>query len=264
MLFGRLCALAIALAACGGGAAGAGVQADTKPEKRKVVSRGRAIPVAGTTQGSTESERRRLCDAQGAAMEASEYDTSGDDVPDVRKVFKRLGTPPLTRLVLVCRESDLNADGVKDVLRFYDDEGRPLREESDRNFDGKMDQITVCQEGQVVRKEIDGDGNGVIDTKVFYDDGEALRGERDLKGRSTARTWRPDRWEYYEEGRTIRMGTDLDGDGKVDRWDRDDTLRSAKKRQEELQQDEPREARGEGEGTEGSEASQTAAGKAEG
>jgi hypothetical protein len=43
-----------------------------------------------------------------------------------------------------------------------------------------------------------------------------------MASRSTADQWRPDRWEYYAEGRTVRIGADLDGDGKVDRWDRDE------------------------------------------
>ena len=143
----------------------------------------------------------------------------------MRKVFLRLGEGALARLVLVCRESDLNADGQKDVIRYYTDEGRPLREEADRNFDGKMDEITFFQEGQILRQEFDTQGDGKVDTKIFFDAGKPLRAERDLAARSTAERWQPDRWEYYEEGRVVRMGTDIDGDGKVDRWDRDASLR---------------------------------------
>lgn len=165
------------------------------------------------------------CGQADARHEVSEYDTSGDDVPDVRKVFLRLGEGALARLVLVCRESDLNADGQKDVIRYYSDEGRPIREEADRNFDGKMDEITFFQEGQILRQEFDTQGDGKVDTKIFFDAGKPLRAERDLAARSTAERWQPDRWEYYEDGRVVRMGTDIDGDGKVDRWDRDATLR---------------------------------------
>lgn len=163
-----------------------------------------------------------LCDASGSDREVSEYDTSGDSNPDVRRVFRRVGDPPITRLILSCRESDLNGDGTKDVVRYYNDEGRPLREEADRNFDGRMDTITVFQDGRVVRTELDGNADGRVDTKIFYDDdGDPARTERDLSGRSTSDAWRPDRWEYFENGRMVRMGTDVDGDGRVDRWDRD-------------------------------------------
>ena len=48
-----------------------------------------------------------------------------------------------------------------------------------------------------------------------------VRTERDRGGRSTASRWQPDTWEYYEDGRMVRVGNDLDGDGTVDRWDRD-------------------------------------------
>lgn len=167
------------------------------------------------------------CDGTVAGRELSEYDTSGDDVPDVRKVFVRLGEPTASRLVLVCREADVNGDGRKDVVRIYDDEGRSLREDVDRNFDGKIDQHTVFQTGQIVRHEFDDNFDGKIETKIYFDKGKPSRAERDIAGRSTAEQWRPDRWEYFDGGRTVRMGTDLDGDARVDRWDRDAAWKKA-------------------------------------
>jgi hypothetical protein len=161
------------------------------------------------------------CDATLPDRESSEYDTSGNDLPDVRKVFVRIGDPGSSRLVLICREADVNGDGKKDVVRIYDNEGRSLREDADRNFDGKIDQHTVFQNGQIVRQEFDDNFDGKIETKVYYDNGKPQRAERDLAGRSTPAQWRPDRWEYFDAGKTVRMGTDLDGDARVDRWDRD-------------------------------------------
>ncbi|MCB9666617.1 MAG: hypothetical protein H6715_00625, partial [Myxococcales bacterium] len=155
------------------------------------------------------------CDGKAAGDEVSEYDTSGDQVPDVRKVFRRVGDDDEMRLVMVCRESDLNADGVKDVIRHYNDDGRPVREETDRDFDGRIDSITYFDGGQIVQQELDSTGNGRVDTRIFLENGAPLRAERDLKGRSTASTWKPDRWEYYEKSRIVRMGTDVDGDGIV-------------------------------------------------
>lgn len=181
------------------------------------------------------------CDADAEGHEISEYDTSGDEWPDVRKVFLRIGEPPVTTLVMVCRESDVNGDGTRDVVRYYTDEGRPMREESDRNFNGVMDQILFYEEGRVVRMERDSTDNGMVDIKVFYEDGKPSRSERDMAGRSTPTEWRPDRWEYYDDGRMVRMGTDLDGDGRVDRWDRDagyEEERDEQRRQEEQAQDE--------------------------
>jgi hypothetical protein len=185
---------------------------------------GRSKPMSNV-EGDTGVAKN--CVAGDARHEVSEYDTSGDDLPDVRKVFLRVGEGSLARLVLICRESDLNADGAKDVIRYYSEEGRPLREEADRNFDGQMDEVTVFQEGQILRQEFDSQGDGKVDTKIFFDNGKPLRAERDLKARSTNEKWQPDRWEYFEEGRVVRMGTDVDGDGTVDRWDRDSSTRRA-------------------------------------
>ncbi len=182
----------------------------------------RSRAMAGNAHAQDNNQR---CNGEGANREVSEYDTSGDNRPDVRKVFLRVGTPPAARLILVCRESDLNADGRKDAVRYYNDEGRPLREEADRNFDGTMDITTFFENGVVIREELDENKDGTLDTKVFFMKGKPDRAERDLGGRSSQGQWKPDRWEYYENGRMVRMGTDLDGDGKVDRWDRNDELR---------------------------------------
>ncbi|GAB4217500.1 MAG: hypothetical protein OHK0013_45030 [Sandaracinaceae bacterium] len=200
--------LALGLVACGG------TQQQSSRGTRRRAAR-------ATTPGEQVDDRGR-CETEGSDREVSEYDTSGDEVPDVRRVFRRAGEPPLIRLVLTCREADLNGDGVKDVVRHYNDEGRPLREEADRNFDGQIDTITFFQDGRIVRQEVDDNGDGRVDMKIFFgDEGEPLRAERDMAGRSTPTQWHPDRWEYFEGGRMVRMGTDIDGDGRVDRWDRD-------------------------------------------
>lgn len=199
-------ALALGVA-CGG--ASEEVRAEVAPE----AVRGAELP----------ADDQGRCEVEGNDLEVSEYDTSGDDHPDVRRVYRRVGTPPRVRLILSCREVDLNADGIKDVVRYYNEEGRPLREEADRNFDGQLDSVTHFQAGRIVRREIDSNGNGRIDTKVFYENGRVARIERDLAGRSGERAWTPDRWEYVRDGRVVRMGTDVDGDAShgVDRWDRD-------------------------------------------
>jgi len=174
-----------------------------------------------TTSGGEGADAGR-CMPDGPGYEVTEYDTSGDNTPDVRKLFKTMGEGTLARLVLVCREADLNGDRRKDVVRLYSDEGRPLREEADRDFDGTIDEVTHFTNGRISLREVDTSGNGTIDTKIFYEGGLPVRAERDMKERSTVATWQPDRWEYYEEGHTVRVGTDLNGDGKVDRWDRDE------------------------------------------
>jgi hypothetical protein len=117
------------------------------------------------------------------------------------------------------------------VVRFYDDEGSPVREEADRNFDGKVDVITHFDSGTVVMRELDENFDGRIDTKIFFESGRPIRIERDLAGHDP-NVFRTDRWEYIEEGRVVRIGTDLDGDGKVDRWDRDTELEGERRARE--------------------------------
>ena len=201
----------LGLVACGGG---------SSEHPQDTASHARAVATAG---GTPEANNR--CDASQPNRESSEYDTSGDDRPDVRKVFQRMGEAPTTRLVLICREADLNGDGTKDVVRFYNDEGRPLREEADRDFDGQMDEISYFEQGRVQRMENDTNHDGRIDAKTFYERGQPVRTERDTAGRSTDTEWHPDRWEYFDNGRMVRVGADLDGDSVVDRWDRDDSQR---------------------------------------
>jgi hypothetical protein len=195
-----------------------------------VVGCGSKSPEPVTSPGSAERQSTSggevadagRCIPEGPGYEVSEYDTSGDNTPDVRKLFKTMGEGSLSRLVLVCREADLNGDRRKDIVRLYNDEGRPIREEADRDFDGQIDEVTHFTNGRVTLREVDTSGNGTIDTKIFYEAGTPVRAERDMKGRSTVAEWQPDRWEYYDEGRTVRVGTDINGDGKVDRWDRDE------------------------------------------
>ncbi|MGB5813238.1 MAG: hypothetical protein WBG86_22070, partial [Polyangiales bacterium] len=198
-----MCVMGLALVGCG------------SKNAEPVTSPGSA---GASTSGGEVADSGR-CRAPGDGYEVTEYDTSGDDTADVRKLFKTMGEGSLSRLVLVCREADLNGDGRKDIVRFYTDEGRPQREEADRDFDGQIDEVTLFADGRINQQELDTTGNGVIDTRIFYEDGQPARAERDMKGRSTAATWKPDRWEYYVDGRTVRIGTDLNGDGKVDRWD---------------------------------------------
>lgn len=217
MLTARARALVCVLLAAGcAGCAGASESSASKTADRAVVE-------AASRKGSGDPR----CDATDSAREVSEYDTSGDEIPDVRKVFASLGDPSAGRVVMICREADINGDGRKDVVRIYDDEGRTVREDNDRNFDGAIDQRSIFQNGAIVRHEFDDDFDGRLETRIYFEDGKPLRAERDLAGRSTPEQWRPDRWEYFDNGRTVRMGTDLDGDARVDRWDRDAAWKKA-------------------------------------
>ncbi|MEZ4287786.1 MAG: hypothetical protein R3A47_06500 [Polyangiales bacterium] len=116
-----------------------------------------------------------------------------------------------------CRAADLNGDE-KDVVRQYNDEGRPKREEADRNFDGTIDEISEFDNGRIALQQWDTNGDGVIpkcSTKM-----ETIEGGARCRGSQ----YKPNGSQIVgsiKNGRTVRIGVDADGDGKVDRWDRD-------------------------------------------
>ncbi len=178
-----------------------------------------------TSLASRDSrDDHRRCDASGAGRSSSEYDTNADGVPDVRKVFQVVGEGQEAHPVLVCREVDLNHDGTKDVFRFYNDQGRTLREEEDRDFDGRVDVITYFDNGEVVRREFDLNHDGMVDQRMYYRENRPYRAERELQSDNAA-DFRPDYWEFYDtRGHVVRIGTDYDHDGRADRWDRVDRI----------------------------------------
>ncbi len=204
-----LCALAGVAGAC----------SSTTSTARRVAIRSPSSLMSGTSR-----DDHRRCDATGAGRSSSEYDTNADGVPDVRKVFQVMGEGPDVHPVLICREADLNHDGTKDVFRFYNDQGRTLREEEDRDFDGQLDVITYFDNGEVVRREFDTNHDGMVDMRMYYRDHRPYRAERELQS-DNALDFRPDYWEFYDtHGHVVRIGTDYDHDGRADRWDRVDRL----------------------------------------
>lgn len=213
--------VAVMLASCYAGmGCGGSAQLDTESGlSGSVMSQPSALDPE--QEAADQGSGGRRCDASAANREATEYDTSGDGKPDVRKVYLRIGEGDGKRLVMICRETDLNADARKDVIRYYNDQGESVRENADRNFDGRIDISSAYEKNRLVYQEVDRNFDGGIDARLYYEDAKLVRIERDLAGRSSPGSFRADRWEYYDAGQLTRMGTDLSGDGKVDRWDRD-------------------------------------------
>jgi DNA-binding transcriptional MerR regulator len=141
----------------------------------------------------------------------------GAKAPNVRRVYS-VGDERDGRRVLRCREVDTNLDGAKDVVRTYDEQGRPVLEQSDSDYDGKIDTWIEFSGGMVVRAEFDHDRDGKPDEWKTYSGGHLARVQRD-----TTRDGKVDTWEVYEQGRLRRLGRDIDGDGRVDQWYRDAT-----------------------------------------
>ncbi|MCU0660999.1 MAG: WD40 repeat domain-containing protein [Myxococcota bacterium] len=161
-------------------------------------------------------DRPMRCDAKG--KREVQIDLNQDSIPDVRKVYAKGPEGE----VLVCREADLNYDGVKDLIYMYDELGRTTRDEVDLDKDGRIDIISTYADGKVVKQELDSNSDGMIDSVRYLENDQPVRFEADTDGDR-----RIDHWEYYEDGRLVRIGTDKDGDGKAEEWSRDDAAVAA-------------------------------------
>ena len=179
---------------------------------KKVVS-SQDAPKGGTLGRIDEGTRCDKKDGREALI-----DLNQDDVPDVRKVYKTVGETE----VLVCREADMNFDGVKDIFVFFDDQGVIIRDEVDLDYDKQIDIISTYAKGKVIKQEMDTNSDGIVDRVRHLKDGQPFRVEGDMNGDG-----RIDLWEYYEDGKLVRLGTDDDGDGRADSWSRDADSKSA-------------------------------------
>lgn len=141
----------------------------------------------------------------------------GAKAPNVRRVYA-VGDERDGRRVLRCREVDTNLDGAKDVVRTYDEDGGPLLEQSDSDYDGKIDTWIEFAGGIVVRAQFDRNRDGKPDEWKTYSGGHLARVQRDA-----SHDGKVDTWEVYEQGRLRRLGRDTDGDQRVDQWYRDAT-----------------------------------------
>ncbi len=162
-----------------------------------------------------------LCDWKGHAdREASEVAGPGSIQPNVRRVYQILGTGEDRHKILICREIDTNFDGVKDVVRHYNDKGESISEEADANYDGRLDTWITFIKGRLAEVKLDTNFDGKVDTWKYYTNGKLTRVVRDSNFDG-----KPDVWEIYRDGHLERMGVDVDGDEHVDRWDHDTEMR---------------------------------------
>lgn len=150
-------------------------------------------------------------------------DLNQDGAVDVRKLYIQKGDEK----ILVCRESDLNYDGVLDIYQFMDDTGETRRDEVDLDFDGSIDVVSHWSNGKVFKQELDQNSDGIVDTIRYLKDGSINRIEGDMDQNGHI-----DYWEYYADGQLQRIGYDVNGDGKADRWDRDKVASAQKKIEE--------------------------------
>ena len=181
--------------------------------------KGPKVPTVKRPDGSVDDHS--MCDWRGKAdREASEVAGPGSLTPNVRRVYQVVGAAEDRHKVLVCREIDTNFDGVKDVVRRYNDKGESVSEEADSNYDGKIDTWITFIKGRLSEVQLDTNYDGKPDEWKYYAAGKLVRVVRD-----TNFDGKPDVWEIYRDGRLERMGVDVDGDQHVDRWDHDNEMR---------------------------------------
>jgi hypothetical protein len=196
-------------AACGGGSA--------PPQTTQVAvdSRPRLLPDGGV-------DDRSRCEFKGR-IDREVVETAGPGAlqPNVRRVYQMVGSGDSLHKAIMCREIDTNLDGIKDIVRTYNEKGESLHEEADTNYDGRVDTWITFSGGRIVKEDLDTDFDGHPDVSKYYTAGQLSRIQRDIN-----RDGRPDRWEFYTAGKLERMGIDLDGDGHVDRWDHDEQARA--------------------------------------
>lgn len=190
----------------------------------------------GVAEDKHAGDDRSNCDYKGRKdRDVQETTGPGAIQPNIRRVFAIIGIGEDARRVLLCREVDRNLDGVKDVVRTYNDKGEAIYEKADTDYDGKMDTWVTFARGRMGKVEVDTNANGLPDEIRYYVEGQLSRVQRDTNNDS-----KPDVWEIYEKGRLQRMGVDLDFDGHVDRWNRDEEAarlaEKAERDEEEAQQ----------------------------
>jgi hypothetical protein len=185
-----------------------------KNKKTKTAKEGDVPESMKGTAKSIEDDRFK-CQGEGKGYKVENLDLNHDTVPDVKKVYATVTKYDIEKEVMICREADLNFDGRKDIIRYFSDEGRPLREELDMDFDGKIDVVNYFENGKVVKQEMDTNFDGLVDIWNYFSEGQLVRAERD-----SDKDGKADIWEHYSGGELKRIGYDVDGDGKVDRWER--------------------------------------------
>jgi hypothetical protein len=159
-----------------------------------------------------------------SALEVSETAGPGSFRPNIRRVFKTVGDRDNRHTVLLCREVDTNLDGIKDVVRTFNEKGEPLHEEADTNYDGKVDVWLNFTDGRIAEEDSDTTYTvGRPNVWKFYVDGQISRVRRNTH----CAGGQADTWEIYYTNRLERVGTDATCDGHVDRWDRDAQLLAA-------------------------------------
>jgi hypothetical protein len=216
-------ALAVLVLACGG-----------SPTKAKGAA---AAPGGTTDQSHWPADDRSLCEGavhwrNAPQLEVSQTVGPGSIRPNIRRVYKIIGVGEDRHQVLLCREIDTNLDGLKDVVRTFNDKGEPVHEEADTNYDGIIDDWINFADGRIEEEDVDTTlAAGRPNVWKFYLNGALSR----IRRNTHCPSGKPDVWEIYVKDRLERVGNDATCDGHVDRWDRDAELMAQEEAQNGVQ-----------------------------
>lgn len=135
-------------------------------------------------------------------------DADGDGKPERIRFLDRKGGEPIRE------ESDRNYDGVLDAFKSYRD-GEVVGRILDENDDGNPDVFETYAGGLLVIRELDRDDDGVRD--VFY----RYRGDSLFEeGHDANNDGVVDLRILYQDRRRVRAEEDVDRDGRMDLWTR--------------------------------------------
>jgi hypothetical protein len=154
------------------------------------------------------------CDTK--VNKAQTFDLNHDERPDVWKINKTKDERGTTVEYLACKVVDLDHDpkGHKDYIVQFDDNGNPVIELYNFDFDDKIDAQyrydAKTNKKFLVERDLNSDGKW--DVCEEYDTRELLsriQRDRNFDGK-------PDLWELYKAGVLEAILYDNDSDGKVD------------------------------------------------
>jgi hypothetical protein len=174
-------------------------------------------PKPAPLEGKRLDDQSRCSSVGRDDREVVETNSPSSTGNNVRRVYGYFGNGEERARILLCREVDTNFDGIKDLVRVYDDQGEKLTEQADADYDGKIDTWITFAGSFPGKIEVDSNSDGNPDETRYYVGGALTRVQRDVNGDGES-----DRFEVYREGRLDRIGVDEDFDGQVDRWDRDE------------------------------------------
>ena len=131
-------------------------------------------------------------------------DYNGDGVLDEKWTYSLSGRP-------LKYETDRNLDAKVDNIGHFDSRGFATVVDSDDDFNGSFETLTRMRNGNPEVAETDTDGNGTPDLRTIFDSGVLQRLEHIHPNRGV-----PFRVDHFHHGGLQFSEVDSDGDGKLD------------------------------------------------